>query len=116
MPGGTGGRGSPSASEDQSAENGWRGIAVLEGHLEGSPRVPARDSAASALDDYPNDDAANVMELRGEYFDATPVDSLARRVNHRAPGNMQFVEDETSPYALLQNTVPVRAGQQLFVD
>ena len=48
MPGGTGGRGSPSASEDQSAENGWRGIAVLEGHLEGSPRVPARDSAASA--------------------------------------------------------------------
>ena len=48
MPGGTGGRGSPSASEDQSAQNGWRGIAVLEGHLEGSPRVPARDSAASA--------------------------------------------------------------------
>ena len=47
-PGGTGGRGSPSASEDQSALNGWRGIAVLEGHLEGSPRVPARGTTDSA--------------------------------------------------------------------
>eukprot|EP01044_Picomonas_judraskeda_P010476 COSAG03_NODE_1349_length_4278_cov_4.486001_5_plen_173_part_01 len=29
------------------------------------------------LDDFPNDDAVNVMELEGEYFDGTPVDSLA---------------------------------------
>ena len=32
-PGGTGGRGSPSVHEDQSAGNGWRRIAVLESQL-----------------------------------------------------------------------------------
>lgn len=32
------------------------------------------------LDDYPNDDRPNTMELRGEVFDGTPMDSLARRV------------------------------------
>ena len=68
------------------------------------------------LDDFPNDDAVNVMELEGEYFDGTPVDSLARRINHRAPGNMEFVEDETNPYAQLELIEPVRAGEQLFVD
>ena len=66
--------------------------------------------------DYPNDDAVNVMELEGEYFDGTPVDSLARRINHRAPGNMEFVDDETNPYAQLELIAPVRAGEQLFVD
>ena len=68
------------------------------------------------LEDYPNDDGANTMELRGEFFDGTPIDSLARRVNHRAPGNMEFVEDESSPYAQLELIEPVRAGEQLFVD
>ena len=68
------------------------------------------------LDDFPNDDAANVMELQGEYFDATPVDSLARRVNHRVPGNMEFIDDEINPYAQLELIAPVRAGEQLFVD
>ena len=68
------------------------------------------------LDDFPNDDAANVMELQGEYFDGTPIDSLARRINHRAPGNMEFVDDDITPYAQLQLIAPVRAGQQLFVD
>ena len=68
------------------------------------------------LDDFPNDDAVNVMELEGEYFDGTPVDSLARRINHRAPGNMEFVNDETNPYAQLELIAPVRAGDQLFVD
>ena len=28
-------------------------------------------------------------------FDGTPIS--ARRINHRAPGNMDFVEDEESP-------------------
>jgi hypothetical protein len=60
------------------------------------------------LDDFPNDDAANAMELQGEYFDGTPVDSLARRINHRAPGNMEFVDDEINPYAQLQLRAPVR--------
>ena len=69
-----------------------------------------------SLDDFPNDDAANVMELHGEYFDATPIDSLARRVNHRVPGNMEFTDDEINPYAQLELTVPVSAGDQLFVD
>ena len=56
------------------------------------------------------------MELGAEYFDGTPVDSLARRINHRTPGNMEFVEDETNPYAQLELIEPVRAGEQLFVD
>jgi hypothetical protein len=43
-------------------------------------------------------------------------DSLARRINHRSPGNMEFVEDESSPYAQLELIEPVRAGEQLFVD
>ena len=37
-------------------------------------------------------------------------------INHRAPGNMEFVDDEINPYAQLQLIAPVRAGQQLFVD
>ena len=56
------------------------------------------------------------MELRGEFFDGTPIDSLARRINHRAARNMEFVEDESSPYAQLELIQPVRAGEQLFVD
>ena len=68
------------------------------------------------LDDYPNDDGANTMALRGEYFDGTPIDSLARRVNHKVPANMEFVEDDSSPYAQLELIEPVRAGEQLFVD
>ena len=56
------------------------------------------------------------MALRGEYFDGTPIDSLARRINHRVPGNMEFVEDESSTYVQLELIAPVRAGEQLFVD
>ena len=37
-------------------------------------------------------------------------------VRLRAPGNMEFVEDETNPYAQLELIEPVRAGEQLFVD
>ena len=29
---------------------------------------------------------------------------------------MEFVEDETNPYAQLELIEPVRAGEQLFVD
>lgn len=68
------------------------------------------------LDDYPDDDGVNTMALRGEYFDGTPIDSLARRINHRVPGNMEFVEDESSTYVQLELIAPVRAGEQLFVD
>ena len=68
------------------------------------------------LDDFPNDDAMNVMELQGEYFDGTPIDSLARRVNHRVPANMEFLDDDINPYAQLELIAPVRAGQQLFAD
>eukprot|EP01043_Picozoa_sp_COSAG02_P006019 COSAG02_NODE_168_length_31711_cov_68.337973_2_plen_96_part_00 len=32
------------------------------------------------------------------------------------PGNMQFVEDDESPYAQLELIQPVRAGEQLFAD
>ena len=38
-------------------------------------RLRAGASATDA-DDFPKDDAANVMELQGEYFDGTTVDSL----------------------------------------
>ena len=73
-------------------------------------------SETQYLEDYPNDDGVNTLELRGEYFDGTPIDSLARRINHRVPGNMEFVEDESSTYAQLELIKPVHAGEQLFVD
>eukprot|EP01043_Picozoa_sp_COSAG02_P071049 COSAG02_NODE_12829_length_1486_cov_1.540014_1_plen_229_part_00 len=49
-------------------------------------------------------------------IDGTCVDSLARRINHRVPGNMEFVEDDASPYAQLELIQPVRGGEQLFAD
>ena len=48
--------------------------------------------------------------------DGTPIDSLARRVNHRVPANMEFLDDDINPYAQLELIAPVRAGQQLFAD
>ena len=68
------------------------------------------------LEDFPDDDAVNAMEIRGEFFDGTPVDSLARRINHRVPGNMEFVADDTNPYVQLVLKAPVKKGEQLFVD
>eukprot|EP01047_Picozoa_sp_COSAG01_P009816 COSAG01_NODE_408_length_17382_cov_6.231431_9_plen_140_part_00 len=48
-PGGTGGRGGPSAHEDQSAGNGWRDIAVLEGHGGGTRSRTVQSTVAASL-------------------------------------------------------------------
>ena len=45
-PGGTGGRGGPSASEDQGAENAWQNIGALENFISPSRRRSSRGPAS----------------------------------------------------------------------
>ena len=58
------------------------------------------------------------MEIDGELFDGSPIDSLAKRVNHGTDGdmNMEFVHTEGVPYAQLEDTEFVTAGEELFAD
>ena len=46
-PGGVGGRLSPTVTEDQAQENGWRNIGVLEGYIGG--RRASRSPQATAM-------------------------------------------------------------------
>lgn len=50
--GGVGGRSSPSVLEDQAMANGWRGIGVTQGHVEGSPRDVELDEGARKSFDH----------------------------------------------------------------
>ena len=66
---------------------------------------------------FPNDDGGYVMAHRGEYFDGEGIEQLAKYVNHnRKLRNLEFVDDEDSPYVQLRLTKAVKAGQQLFTD
>ena len=57
------------------------------------------------------------MELRGEYFDGEGIEQLAKYVNHnRAKRNLEFVDDDDSPFVQLRLTKRVKAGQELFTD
>ena len=49
----------------QDLQPGELQLAYFGKHFSGEPRY---------LDDFPNDDAINLMELQGEYFDGTPID------------------------------------------
>ena len=66
---------------------------------------------------FPNDDGGYVMALRGEYFDGEGIEQLAKYVNHsRARRNLEFIDDEDSPFVQLRLTRAVRAGDELFTD
>jgi hypothetical protein len=66
---------------------------------------------------FPNDDGGYVMAHRGEYFDGEGIEQLGKYVNHnRARRNLEFVDDEDSPFVQLRLTKAVRAGQELFTD
>ena len=66
---------------------------------------------------FPDADGGYVMAHRGEYFDGEGIEQLAKYVNHnRQLRNLEFVDDEDSPYVQLRLTRAVKAGQQLFTD
>ena len=66
---------------------------------------------------FPDADGGYVMALRGEYFDGEGIEQLAKYVNHsRARRNLEFVDDEDSPFVQLRLTRAVRAGDELFTD
>ena len=66
---------------------------------------------------FPDADGGYVMAHRGEYFDGGGIEQLAKYVNHnRKLRNLEFVDDEDSPYVQLRLTRAVKAGQQLFTD
>ena len=66
---------------------------------------------------FPDADGGYVMAHRGEYFDGEGIEQLAKYVNHnRKLRNLEFVDDEDSPYVQLRLTRAVKAGQQLFTD
>ena len=45
------------------------------------------------------------------------LEQLGKYVNHnRARRNLEFVDDEDSPFVQLRLTKAVRAGQELFTD